>query len=101
STNVKHERMFEVIARERTNAVRTEELVLVEQVAEHALEFALVEDRQKSPFTMADETRVGRGHMGNQLGVALSKLRDQLHQLRIVSDRVRFEHRRCTQRQQP
>ena len=39
--------------------------------------------------------------MGNQLGVAFAELRDQLHQLRIARDRIRLEHRRRAQRQQP
>ena len=38
AADVEHERMLQVVARQRANAVRTEELVLVEQVAEHALE---------------------------------------------------------------
>ncbi len=45
--------------------------------------------------------RVGRGHLRNQLGMAFSKLRDQLHQLRMASGSVRLEHRRRAQRQQP
>ena len=45
ATDVKHKRMFQVIARERANAVRPEKLVLVEQVGEHALELVLVENR--------------------------------------------------------
>ncbi len=101
ATDLEHERMFQVIARERTNAVRPQELLLVEQVAEHALEFLPVEDRQHPAFLVADETAVGRRYLGNQLGMAFAELRDQLHQLRMASDSIRLEHRRRAQRQQP
>jgi hypothetical protein len=45
TTDMKHKRMFQVIARQRANAVRTEKLGLVKHVGEHALELFLVEDR--------------------------------------------------------
>ena len=57
------ERMIQVVARERPDAVRPEELVLVEQVAEHALQLLLVENRQEPPALVADEPLVGRRHV--------------------------------------
>ena len=93
--------MVQVIARERADAVRPEELVLVEQVAEHPLQLLLVEDRQQPPSLVADEALVGRGHVGHQLRMALPEQRDHLHQLRMARDRIRLEHRGRAQRQQP
>ena len=47
--------MILVVARERTNAVRSEELLLVEHVAEHSLQLVLVEDGEEPPLVEADE----------------------------------------------
>ena len=78
-----------------------EKLVLVEHVGEHALQLLLVEDRQQTPSFIADETLVGRGHMGHDLGMAFPEQGDHLHQLRIATGRIPLEHRRRTQRQEP
>jgi len=42
---MKHERMFQVIARERAYAMRPEKLVFIEHVGENPLELFLGEDR--------------------------------------------------------
>jgi hypothetical protein len=53
---------------------------LVEQVAQHAFELLLGEDRQEPPVPVTDEPRISRGYMGSKLRVALAKLSDQFHQ---------------------
>ena len=55
--------MVQVIARQRADAVRPEELVLVEQVAEYALELPPVEDREQPAPGVADEPASRRSHL--------------------------------------
>ena len=99
--HVEDERVLAVVAREGADAVGREELVLVEQVAEDALELRPGEGREEPAPGVADEPLDGRSHVGEHLGVALPEERDQLHQLRVARHRLLLEHRARAQRQEP
>ena len=85
-----------MIARQRANAVGPEKLVFVEHVGEHALELLLVEDRQETPSFIADETLVGRGYVGHDIGMAFAEQGDHLHQLRVTRHGIAIENRART-----
>ena len=98
--DLERERMLQVMARQRADAVRAQELVLVEQGGEHALELLLVEDRQQPAAVIADEAGLGRRHLGDQLGMAGAELLDHRHQPGKARDRLGLDHRRGAERQQ-
>ena len=64
-----HERCFYklIVIVQRTNAMRSEKLILVEQVGEHALELLLVENRQHAPPFIADVAVMPADHQNGGL----------------------------------
>ena len=92
--------VFAVVAREGTYAVGREELVLIEQVTEDALELRLGEGREEAPPRVADEPVDGGRHLGEDFGVALLEAPDQLHELRVARREAVFDHGTGAERQQ-
>jgi hypothetical protein len=93
--------LSEVVAREGADAVGAEELLLVEDVGQDALELHLGERGEEAASGMTDEPVHGRGHVGDHGRVPLLEERDHLHQLRVADGHVLLEHRARAQRQEP
>ena len=72
------ERVVQVIARERPDPVRAQELLFVEHVAQHARQLFLVQDRQQPAALLPHEALVGRRHVRDQLRMPLPEERDHL-----------------------
>jgi len=74
---VQFEWLLSVSRRERSNAVRAEELLFVEGVAEYLNEFVLVSDRCQSTTGIAHKRVVAWGHVREHLRVAFPEQPDE------------------------
>src|ERR1039457_5426539 len=97
---MEYERMPKVILRKRADTVRTEEFVLIEHVAQNALQLFLVDGRQQPTASEADECFVSRGNMFHHLGVALAEQLNEFPQPGMTLEDVRLKHSGGAQRQQ-
>ncbi len=91
--------LLEVVARQRADAVRAEELGLVEHARQDAPQLALVDDGQHAPVGHAGQA--GQVHVGDQLRMAPAEEHGAFTKTRQLLEDVVFEHRHCRQRQQP
>ena len=91
--------VLEVVARQRADAMRAEELGLVQHAREDAAQLLLVHDRQHAAVGHAGLP--GQVHVGGELGVAADELPGAFPELRQLREDVLFEDRHRRQRQQP
>src|SRR5215203_4697015 len=99
--DMKNERVILMVARERADAVRAQELVLVEQVAENAFELRLRKRREQPSPRITDESLRSRSDLRHDFGVALLVQLDELQQPGMFRDVVLPENRGGAQREQP
>ena len=101
SRGVEGVRMRLVVLRHRSNSELAQEFVLVEHVAQDALEPLLRQRREQPTPPMANEARARRRDLGHDLRVAFAHLVDQLDQMRVTAQVFRIEGGACAERQQP
>jgi hypothetical protein len=91
--------MLGVVARQRPDAVRAQELLLVEHLGEHPAKLRFVQDGTEPPARMASLRRVV--DEGPELRARLEKPVQALSQLGVLRQELALESRRSVSQPRP
>src|SRR4051812_7962487 len=97
---MEQEGMLQVIAGQRTNTMRSEELVFIQQIGEYPVQLLFVEKRKQPPSLKAYETLFCRRKLRDYLGMTRLQKCDHFHEFRVPRHKIGLKYGGGAKRQQ-